>query len=250
MIKKIIKTILDSAGYELVRKKPFGDHALNDLYSLIGSRDHLTLFDIGANKGQTSLQFHSTFSNCIIHAFEPDASTFAQLREETKQFGNIKVYNLGFGNTTERVTMNLNKNSGGNSVLPLSGNIKDFAVGEWTEKIGSTEIELTTLDHFCSEQIVKGIDILKLDVQGYELKILEGAMKVATPSFTKVIFVEVLFVELYQHQAYFKDIYAELITRGYRLAGFYNKFYKTQSPHYLLWCDAIFTSEDMNIPKF
>ncbi|MGZ3885278.1 MAG: FkbM family methyltransferase, partial [Bacteroidia bacterium] len=206
----------------------------------------LTLFDVGANIGQTSAELAGKFSNSTIYAFEPDASTYVKLQEATKALKNIKTFNIGFGSAAEKVEMNLNRNSGGNSILPLSENIKDFAVGEWTEKVGSAQIELSTLDRFCQEQQIKGIDLLKMDVQGYELKIIEGGVKTVRPDFTKVVFVEVLFVELYKNQAYFKDIYAEMTARGYRLAGFYNKFYKTQPPHYLLWCDAIFTRENFN----
>jgi hypothetical protein len=79
------------------------------------------------------------------------------------------------------------------------------------------------------------------------LKIIEGGDQIVIPSFTKVVYIEVLFVELYKQQAYFNDIYATLIGRGYKLMGFYNKFHKVETPHYLLWCDAVFVCEEMSI---
>jgi FkbM family methyltransferase len=244
MIKQALKYFLNLTGYEVVNKQLFGNDILRDLKSIAGQSKRLTIFDIGANIGQTAIEFKDQFQNSDIYSFEPDSEAHSKLTEQTKNYKNIKTFNLGFGNTTDKLELNINKASGGNSLLPLSEKINQFVTGDWTEKIGLREVDITTLNAFCSDNKIKSIDILKIDTQGYELKIIEGGDKVITPDFTRMVYIEVLFVELYKQQAYFNDIYATLTQRGYKLAGFYNEFYSEKLPHYLLWCDALFVKAE------
>ena len=104
-------------------------------------------------------------------------------------------------------------------------------------------MEITTLNSFCGTNHIDRIDLIKIDTQGYELKVLKGADKIISPTFARAVYVEVLFVELYEAQPYFLDIYKVLSERGFRLVGFYNIFRSVQSPHFLLWCDALFVSD-------
>ncbi len=245
MIKKRAKHLMGLLGYDVVNKKQFGYNIFRDFNTLLGANQHLTLFDIGANLGQTSLEFAEHIQGSTIYSFEPDPTAFASLVEVTKHYKNIKQHNIGFGDRDDKMDLFINKVSGGNSLLALSDNINQFAKGDWTEKIGTKQVNIKTLNTFCKENKIDKIDLLKIDTQGYELKIIEGADKVIIPSFTKIIYIEVLFVELYKQQAFFADIFKILTERGYRLVGFYNKFNKLEKPHYLLWCDAVFVCDEM-----
>ncbi len=245
IFKQGIKSILDSVGYQLTSNKQFGNNILNDLRTILPADRELILFDIGANLGQTSLEFANSFAKSLIYSFEPDPSTFLELGKQTKAYPNIKTYNIGFGGKNGKVQMNVNKGSGGNSILSVSEKINDFAGGDWTERIGETEVELCTLNSFCEALKIGQIDLVKIDTQGYEINILEGGSKILTPTYTKAVYIEVLFVELYKEQAYFIDVFKILSERGYRLVGIYNKFYSTERPHFLLWCDALFVSKSI-----
>jgi FkbM family methyltransferase len=242
-LKRGLKHLLSLGGYHIINKTQFGNDILTDIKTIFQPAKKLTLFDIGANLGQTSLEFVKAFPKSRIYSFEPDPDTYSGLVKETKTYSEIKTFNIGFGEQKARLQMNINKGSGGSSILPVSDKIKEVASGDWTECIGQREVEITTLNSFCEEQSIKYIDLLKMDTQGYELRILEGGNSIVTPSVTKAIFIEVLFAELYKEQAYFHDIYKILTDRGFKLAGLYNKFHKTEPPHYLLWCDALFVSD-------
>lgn len=245
ILKRGLKNLFDLVGYQIVNKNQFGNNILADLKTILGSENKLTLFDIGANLGQTTLEFAGAFSTSSIYAFEPDPETYSKLTEQTKMLANVNAYNLGFGRQQEELQMNINKNSGGNSILSVSNTIKEFSSGDWTETVGQRKVEITTLNSFCKTHKIDSIDLLKMDTQGYEMKIIEGGDKIVLSTFTKAIFIEVLFVELYIEQAYFTDIYKILTERGFRLIGFYNKFHKVEPPHFLLWCDALFVSETL-----
>lgn len=243
-LKRKAKDVLDLLGYSLVSKKEFGNNGMADLMSILPKNTELTLLDIGANLGQTTIELETFFPKSKIYSFEPDPDTFQQLSKAIGSYSNIKAYNLGFGDYSGKIKMNINKASGGNSILSVSEKIGQYAHGAWTEKVGEGKIEIATIDSFCDNNQIYTIDLVKIDTQGYELKILNGGEKTIVPARTKAVFVEVLFVELYQQQAYFIDIFSLLTQRGYKLVGFYNPFYKLEPPNFLLWCDALFVSEN------
>lgn len=240
MIKSGIKKIFSFWGYEIFNKKQFGNDIFRDFKTLLPTNKQITIFDIGANLGQTSKEFNANLKDCLIYAFEPDFNTYGELKSNTKEYKNIKSFNIGFGNAISKMEMYINKVSGGNSLLKISENIGNFATGGWTQNVGTQQVDITTLNSFCKEHNISKIDLLKIDTQGYELKIIEGASEVILPSFTSIIYIEVLFVELYKQQTYFHEIYDILIQKGYKLVGFYNKFNTIEKPNYLLWCDAVF----------
>ncbi|MFZ1808154.1 MAG: FkbM family methyltransferase [Cyclobacteriaceae bacterium] len=245
VFKRGVKRLLSLGGYQITNKNLFGIDILVDIKTILSPSKKLVVFDVGANLGQTSSELSGTFPISEIYSFEPDPMTYADLVLQTKAFPEVKTFNIGFGHKKGRVQLNINKNSGGNSILSMSDRINDLAFGEWTECIGTQEIEITTLNLFCQEKNIKHIDLVKLDTQGYEHRILEGGDRVIIPSFTKVVYIEVLFAELYQDQSYFQDIYKILTERGFKLVGLYNKFHKIEPPHYLLWCDALFVSSSL-----
>ena len=249
MIKNILRSglkyFLDLAGYKVTNKNQFGTDILLDLKLLFKSRESLVLFDIGANLGQTTEEYSIYFPNSVIYSFEPEPDTFLRLKESMKNRKNVKFFNVGFGAKQEAIQMNVNKGSGGNSILAVSDQITSYATGDWTEKVSEKKVEITTINNFCEKESINAIDLIKIDTQGYELKIIEGGDRIFTPSCTKAIFIEVLFVELYKEQSYFSDIFKILTSRGFKFVGLYNEFQKTESPYFLLWCDALFVSESI-----
>jgi FkbM family methyltransferase len=235
------RSFFRALGYDIINRQQFGLHLTRDLQTLLGSQA-LMMFDIGANLGQTSLELTSMFSKATIHAFEPDPNTFARLVENVKT-PRVKSHNLGFGEQPGVMKMHVSRVSGGNSLLRHSDRINDFAKGDWTEREGEVDVQIAIVDEFCAEQQISSIDLFKMDTQGYELKIINGAKQMLTPAHTRCVLTEVLFVELYEGQAYFHELYKELTERGYRLVGFYNHFRKVEKPHFMLWCDALFVSD-------
>ena len=82
------------------------------------------------------------------------------------------------------------------------------------------EIEVNTLDKIFEEIELNSNILLKLDVQGYEKSVLEGAEKLL--SATKLIFMEVTFNPLYKDQYLFNDMIGFLNERGFNIAGIEN----------------------------
>ena len=72
---------------------------------------------------------------------------------------------------------------------------------------------------------------------------LQGAIDLLKSHSIDLIYVEVLFVKLYEGQTYFFDLYKFLTQYGYILYGLYDLNYGKNGV--LAWCDAIFVSPDL-----
>jgi hypothetical protein len=88
------------------------------------------------------------------------------------------------------------------------------------------------------QQDINHIHLLKLDVQGAELKVLQGSTRLLARKAIGLIYAEVEFIPLYQNQPLFHDVSAWLYAYGYRCFGLYNLAYQRNGQ--LTYGDAIF----------
>jgi FkbM family methyltransferase len=107
-------------------------------------------------------------------SFEPLTSAFSQLRMNAKADPLWEVVNSGLGDRDERATINIAGNSQSSSLLDmLPAHVKSAPVSAY---VGKEEITVSRLDSVFSKYRRPGDrTFLKLDAQGYERRILEGA---------------------------------------------------------------------------
>jgi FkbM family methyltransferase len=116
-------------------------------------KDNGTVVDAGANAGVFSVFAATKHPHATIYAFEPTPSTFEALKENTKHYPNIKVFNCGLGEKNEMSTIVSAAHSGGNYL-----------------GTGGFPIEVKTID-----SLNIPMDFLKVDTEGYEANVLKGA---------------------------------------------------------------------------
>lgn len=133
------------------------------------------LFDVGANSGEYSLEALRILEPMKIYAFEPSKTAYQVLCNTIMSAGLERII------TPERLALG---EARGQAILHSSGagatsaSLLDLRT---TFKSFSTEFDepviVTTLDEFCKEKGIKHIDLLKIDVEGLELAVLKGAIK-------------------------------------------------------------------------
>jgi len=219
---------------------PFGMDPFLDMAILLNGRNALTIFDVGANKGQTALEFARCLPQSNLHCFEPYRASFEQLRRATRTLANVSACNIAVGEKNGIAQLLLNKADVTNSLLKNSEGISQFSPSEWVEPIGSVNVPMTTLDHYCAEHSIERVNVLKIDSQGYELNILRGASRLLKERRVDIIYLELLFVSVYQGQAFFEDVYAHLRLHQFKLVGFYNRALHTDKS--MKWCDGLFVA--------
>lgn len=223
-------------GYRLV-KREMGQNLTDDLITIMGGANRdLVLFDVGANIGQTAERFARAFPRATIHAFEPYPPTVEQLIARTAAEPRIVVHPIGFGEADQAQSMFIAPKTVLNSLLPPATD----AETQWRDQVTETSVSVRRLDSFCVEHGIAHIDLLKIDTEGYEDKVLAGAGAMLTPDTIRGVLVEIQFASVYAGQASLSQLFARLFERRYKLVDLYDQFRKSNPA--MLWCNALFVA--------
>jgi len=203
----------------------------DDLRSFVPHPD--VILDCGANVGQMARAFRNAFPKADVYSFEPVSSVFDQLRGVCAEVG-AHAIKKAVGDHDGPAVIHLTASPEANSLLGFQeGN----PCARWTREVGEEAIEVCTLDRWCREAGIdpKRVDVIKLDVQGAELKALYGARKLLGT--VKAVYLEVSFVPIYKDGPLFHEIDRFLGECGYRR----HAAYPSDQPHH--WGDALYIRE-------
>lgn len=214
MFSQILKKLLKQCGYTIYRNSdlPFGWNLQQDINRISPDLKIKTIFDVGANKGQTTLKYRQMFNEADIYSFEPVKASFDQFQQNTKLLSQIFCFNLALGANNGQEEILVQGTSGSNSI-----NNKSIT--------GSLEtVEIITLDNFIleREQTISQIDLLKIDTEGFELQVLEGAKSTLQDGKILYIFIEVTFRPEDTQHTQFIDIYHFLQKYNFNLIALYD----------------------------
>ena len=128
-----------------------------------------TLLDIGANIGCTAILFGTLAKT--VHAFEPSATTFAFLKKNVTRsgLGNVSLHNIGLGAESGEFTLTF---SPSNRAGGFVSNQTQASAGHVVENI-----VIHPLDDVVAGLALRGVDFIKIDVEGFEGHVLRGATR-------------------------------------------------------------------------
>ncbi|HEV7333490.1 MAG TPA: FkbM family methyltransferase [Flavisolibacter sp.] len=230
-IKTKIESILDCRIYR--NSMPHGTDLFFDLKRSFTMDMFRTVFDIGANVGQSALKYITLFPNADIYSFEPVKSTYSQLVSNTKHHSRIHPFHIGMGKEKGSLKININSNSTINSLLRPS------------ENNSAEEITIDTVADFCSSQGIQSIDFLKTDTEGYDLFVLEGCKPMLQKQQIKVVMVECEPVATSNYFVSIEDLGAFLSPFGYKLFGIYEQQLDWDGKKSVLFFNAVFVCPEL-----
>ena len=234
-----LKSILfKKLGYRKMDGKHQIIHHIDAQKKLINNKTTPLILDVGANIGQTAKMYRSKFPQATIYSFEPVPESFQKLKTKFQNDKLVKPYQLALSEHTGEVNFYINKQSESCSLLSSASEGTNWCPPGALETIKTVSVPSMTLDHFCSREGINHIDILKMDAQGGELMVLKGAHDLLLKGSIDVIYTEVLFVPLYDGQAYFHDLSLLLSRYGYLLFDIFDKRHAKNGN--VKWADAIF----------
>jgi FkbM family methyltransferase len=179
-----------------------------ELLELIAAENIKTVYDIGANIGTWSLLAQAILKPDAIHAFEPLPNFHPAFIRNTQKLTNIHLHKIALGAKKDTLLMNIASDS--SSFLPLSEFQQTYFD---VNKQGETKIDILPLDDYVTTNNLAQADLIKLDIQGYELEALKGAINLL--QHTKYILCELSFVEFYIGQPLFHEIVAFLASHNF-----------------------------------
>jgi FkbM family methyltransferase len=132
----------------------------------------VTLFDVGANVGEFTLEILDAFRNQTfqLYAFEPSSRAGSQLKERVPKSDNVHVIQMAMGDQEGKADLYFpEEGSALASLLRRDLVHMDVSFGK------KEQVTVTTLDGFCRARGIDYIHLLKMDVEGNELNVLKGA---------------------------------------------------------------------------
>jgi FkbM family methyltransferase len=198
-----------------------------------------TVIDVGANTGQFASAAHAVLPNARIYSFEPLTECYEEL---VRRFGRMEKYhafNVALGSHEGETTFYRNEFTKSSSVLEMTDLHRQAY--PWTTSTTPLTVELRTLDSFLQNLDLASRVLLKIDVQGFEDRVLRGSERVI--QMIDYVLVETSFEPLYREQASFATVYEILTGFGLRYAGDMDQLRNPEDDR-VLQSDALFVRQE------
>jgi FkbM family methyltransferase len=213
-IDDALKRVLERKGY--FRLKGHNGFDLERRRKLLASLDVDLLLDVGANVGQYAQGMRKLGYVGPIVSFEPMRAALVDLRAAAVADSNWRVVSSGISDHRGSALLNVAKNSISSSLLPMEELHERVAPS--SAYIASEEITITTLDEAMESLESDASRLwLKIDVQGLEDKVLDGAR--STLDRVVCIQLELSLTPLYAGQTTYLPLLTRLRDLGFELAG-------------------------------
>jgi len=236
-VKDIIQSIARKCHFEVRKYSPESSDVAR-LQRIFSYHEIDLVFDVGANIGQYAKHLRQFGYSGRIVSFEPLSSAHAKLVAASNNDPLWEVApRTAIGNRDGEISINISTNSVSSSVLPmLELHTKSAPESEY---YASETVKLSRLDTAASIYLSQSAQsiYLKIDVQGLETQVLEGASQIL-PS-VKGIQLELSLVPLYEGEPLFRDMLDNMNKLGYELFAVIPGFTDMKSGR-LLQLDGIF----------
>lgn len=170
------------------------------------------VLDIGGNIGQTALIIgHKVGKTGKVISFEPYPATIEKFERNLSlndSISNVRLEKFGLGDRETKLLMHQDSvtNSGANRVVHQS----------LKEKTGVEEISIRTLDSYIKEKNISKIDLIKIDVEGFEMSVLKGGQQTLS-EYKPDLFIELSTENLKDQETSGEELIKFLENIGYKI---------------------------------
>ncbi|HEY6100454.1 MAG TPA: FkbM family methyltransferase [Anaeromyxobacter sp.] len=236
MPNALLSWIAARRGYDLVRLEP-AKHALVRRMALFRAHAVGLVFDVGANEGGYGAELRRMGFTGDLVSFEPVRAPFAELSRRAKGDGRWKVVNAGIGEASREAVINVAGNKSlSSSLLPMMQRHVEGAPD--SAYVGTETIRLESLADAIAAHGSPGARLyVKLDVQGYERRILEAST--AALGGVAGVQLEMSMVPLYEGEALVEDMIALMRRLGFVLSSL-EQGYCDERTGQMLQVDGVF----------
>jgi len=219
-----------------VARKLTTDHIGSlELLELLRSRSPSVIYDVGANVGTWTLLAKALYPASQVHAFEPLPMHTEKFRSTTQALANVHLHEIGLGSQQGPAVLKVTDFSDASSLLPLTETGKK----QWhLEQMAEVLIPIERLDDYIRVNQLPLPNLIKLDVQGFELEVLRGAER--TLASTQAVLLEASFQNFYERQCRFEELVSWLARAGFAVRAF---GHGTAIGCALIQADVLFTKQ-------
>ena len=212
-----VRKLVRRSGFDVTRyPPPYGSADQSGAYvRRIWDLGVSVVLDVGANEGQFAQHLREGGWTGRTVSYEPLSTAFAALSKNAAKDPQWQVFNLALGATKASAPIHIAGNSQSSSLLPMLETHRSAAPE--SAYVGDEMVDIVPLDD-ALEGVVSDSDrlCLKLDCQGYEGQVLEGATK--TLERTVMVVMELSLVDLYEGAMRFDEAVPRMREAGFVLA--------------------------------
>jgi FkbM family methyltransferase len=205
---------------------------------LRNSLSEITSFvDVGPHRGESLRSFDKNTHNSYVYiGMEPNPDAYADFKKVADDIksdkSEIHCLTAAVGKKDGKVKFLRTKESAVGGILePVKGLSKRVLTGDHLIQ-EEFEVDLITVTTLVKKFNLTSIDVLEIDTEGYDLKVLKGAVEIIEAKLPQIIITEVFFVPYRQDQAYFWDIATFMKQYGYHFVNLYDTRDTTQGRLY------------------
>lgn len=208
-------------GYNISKIKTYN---FNHIYKEFEKKQNNVIIDVGSNRGQSIEEFLKVYTNYEIHCFEPLNNLYEELKKKYGDNKNIYLNNYALGEQNKESNFFKYHNDVNSSFnKPIYGSNwekkkkKFFDIKNLIKE--ELKVKILKLDEYFKINNLKFIDLLKIDTQGYEDKVLNGSLE--TLKSNKINFIQIEFImgNQYENRLNIIDYENYLIKNNFRLYG-------------------------------
>jgi FkbM family methyltransferase len=223
--KALTRLVLNPFGLDVVRypKRPSPPPPRPDSENFLwlSTLAIKTIVDIGAHAGEFASRIHDLLPEAAIVSFEPLPDCFAKLQARMQAVPRFRALNCALGDRNGSATFHRNEFTPSSSLLAMEDLHR--TAFPYTVQVTTEDVEIRRLDSLAPSLALEDNILVKIDVQGYEAKvILGGADLIARAT---LIILETSFAPLYADQPLFEDIYDLLGAKGFKYRGSFSQLH-------------------------
>lgn len=172
------------------------------------------IVDCGAHTGKDSVELANLFPKGQIHAFEAAPEIFSKLQKIKSKWGNLFFYHVALADKNVEMNFYISEGNsdGSSSLLPPKTHLTDHPGTTFNKVI---KVPTITLDTWAESRGLNRVDLLWLDMQGFELKMLQASKRILDT--VSVIHTEVSVKETYEGVGQYEDLKSFLENKGFEV---------------------------------
>ena len=209
---------------------PHGTDLMSDLKKVGLWPKNPLIFDVGAHLGQTALALVKASPSAEIHCFEPASLNYGKLSQALAGYPSIHLWKMALADLPGQLRLYLKNHSTTHSLVNAKGSTD------------SEVVRVDTLDAFCECQGIGKIHFCKIDTEGADLAVLQGASAMIQRRQIDFIQVETSTREDVDVFSPFQKVNDYLTGAGYELFGFYEQQPCWTGRQSLLYFNAVYIS--------
>jgi FkbM family methyltransferase len=197
------------------------------------------VIDVGTNEGQWIGSLMELLPIPEVWIFEPNPEAMKICQERIGRRPGVTYFDLALGDANGQAELHVTARSDFASILQPRVDFLEAQYGRNTHVVMNKQVRVATLDSLVPES--RPVDLLKIDVQGFEGAVLSGARRVLGS--TRAVLIEVLLQSHYAGDDTLPALWNQLTDQGFSFWSISPG--STRRGGQVLWADAVFVKGDV-----